>query len=220
MPQIEKKATRGQKINMTPSEAIVETLVAEGVTHVSGIVGSAFMDMLDLFPTAGIRFIGVSHEQTAAHMADAYTRISGIAGVVVGQNGPGITNMVTSVAAANHAHTPLVVISPSAGTPTVGWDGFQECDQVSIFKAITKETVRVPHPSRVADCLRTAFRIAYAERGAVLFDIPRDYFYGELEDEILQPHQYRVDARGSGSPEALDRAARLLAQAKYPVIII
>lgn len=219
MPQVEKKATRGQKVKMTPSEAIVETLVAEGVTHVSGIVGSAFMDMLDLFPTAGIRFIGVRHEQTAAHMADAYTRISGIAGVVVGQNGPGITNMVTSVAAANHAHTPLVVISPSAGTPTVGWDGFQECDQVSVFKAITKETVRVPHPSRVADCLRTAFRIAYAERGAVLFDIPRDYFYGELEDEILQPHQYRVDARGSGSPEALDRATKLLAQAKYPVII-
>ncbi|MFP3381450.1 thiamine pyrophosphate-binding protein, partial [Bacillus sp. SIMBA_069] len=81
-----------------------------------------------------------------------------VAGVVIGQNGPGMTNMVTSVAAANQAHTPMVVISPSAGTPTVGWDGFQECDQVSIFKAITKETVRVTHPGRVADCLRTAFR--------------------------------------------------------------
>ncbi|MEW9674499.1 sulfoacetaldehyde acetyltransferase, partial [Ammoniphilus sp. 3BR4] len=187
--------------------------------HINGILGSAFMDLLDLLPTAGIRFIGVRHEQSAAHMADAYTRVTGVAGVVIGQNGPGITNMVTSVAAAYQAHTPMVVISPSAGTPTIGWDGFQECDQVSVFKAITKETVRVTHPSRVADCLRTAFRIAYAERGPVLFDIPRDYFYGELEDQILEPHQYRVDSRGCGSPESLAKAAELLAQAKYPVII-
>jgi sulfoacetaldehyde acetyltransferase len=207
------------KVKMTPSEAIVETLVQEGVKHISGILGSAFMDLLDLLPTAGIRFIGVRHEQSAGHMEDAYCRVSGVAGVVIGQNGPGITNMVTSVAAANQAHTPMVVISPSAGTPTVGWDGFQECDQVSVFKAITKETVRVTHPGRVADCLRTAFRIAYAERGPVLFDIPRDYFYGEVEDQILQPHQYRVDSRGCGSTESLDRATDLLANAKYPVII-
>lgn len=219
MEKIEQKVQRGTKVKMTPSEAIVETLVAEGVTHINGILGSAFMDLLDLLPTAGIRFIGVRHEQSAAHMADAYTRVTGVAGVVIGQNGPGITNMVTSVAAAYQAHTPMVVISPSAGTPTIGWDGFQECDQVSVFKAITKETVRVTHPSRVADCLRTAFRIAYAERGPVLFDIPRDYFYGELEDQILEPHQYRVDSRGCGSPESLAKAAELLAQAKYPVII-
>lgn len=207
------------KVKMTPSEAIVETLLQEGVEHVSGIVGSAFMDMLDLFPTAGIKFIPVRHEQTAAHMEDAYTRVTGKCGVCTGQNGPGITNMVTSVAAANMAHTPLVVISPSAGTPTIGWDGFQECDQVSVFKAITKATVRVPHPKRAADCLRTAFRIAYAERGAVLYDIPRDYFYGECEERILAPHQYRVDARGCGSLEALDKAAELLASAKRPVIV-
>lgn len=207
------------KVKMTPSEAIVETLLAEGVDHVTGIVGSAFMDMLDLFPTAGIRFIPVRHEQSAGHMEDAYARVTGRAGVVVGQNGPGITNMVTSVAAANAAHTPMVVISPSAGTPTVGWDGFQEADTVSIFRAITKAVLRVPHPKRAADVLRNAFRIAYAERGPVLFDIPRDYFYGELEDEILQPHQYRTDARGAGSAELLNRAAELLATAKRPVIL-
>lgn len=212
------KAT-SKKMKMTPSEAIVETLVAEGVKEIYGIVGSAFMDMLDLFPAAGIRFLPVRHEQSAAHMADAYTRVSGTAGVVIGQNGPGITNMVTSVAAANQAHTPMVIISPSAGTPTIGWDGFQEADQVSIFESITKETVRVTHTSRVADCLRTAFRIAYAERGPVLFDIPRDLFYGELEDQILEPHQYRADSRGSGDPQLLDNAARLLLEAENPVII-
>lgn len=217
--QTVEQKTIGKKMKMTPSEAIVETLLQENVKEVYGIVGSAFMDMLDLFPAAGIRFIPVRHEQSAAHMADAYTRVTGVAGVVIGQNGPGITNMVTSVAAANLAHTPMVVISPSAGTPTVGWDGFQEADQVSIFKAITKETVRVTHRSRVADCLRTAFRIAYAERGPVLYDIPRDLFYGELEDYILEPHQYRVDARGSGDPTLIQKAVELLKNAKYPVII-
>ncbi|MBU9723332.1 sulfoacetaldehyde acetyltransferase [Bacillus alkalicola] len=208
-----------KKLRMTPSEAIVETLLAEGVDHVTGILGSAFMDMLDLFPAAGIRFLPVRHEQSAAHMEDAYTRITGKAGVVIGQNGPGITNMVTSVAAANMAHTPMVVISPSAGTKTIGWDGFQECDQVSVFESITKETVKVTHPERVADCLRTAFRIAYAERGPVLYDIPRDYFYGELEDYILEPHQYRVDQRGYGSSEHIDEAVQLLESAKNPVIL-
>ncbi|MHB8156496.1 MAG: sulfoacetaldehyde acetyltransferase [Desulfocucumaceae bacterium] len=207
------------KVKMTPSEAIVETLVAEGVDHVTGIVGSAFMDMLDLFPTAGIKFIPVRHEQSAGHMEDAYGRITGKAGVVTGQNGPGITNMVTSVAAANMGHTPMVIISPSAGTPTIGWDGFQECDQVSVFKAVTKATIRVTHPKRAADCLRTAFRIAYAERGPVLYDIPRDLFYGEVEERILQPHQYRVDKRGCGSTESLERAAQILSKAKKPVII-
>ena len=219
MSKVETKEVINTKLKMTPSEAIVETLVKEGITHISGILGSAFMDMLDLLPAAGIRFIGVRHEQSAAHMEDGFCRVSGKAGVVIGQNGPGITNMVTSVAAANQAHTPMVIISPSAGTPTVGWDGFQECDQVSVFKAVTKETVRVTHPGRVADCLRTAFRIAYAERGPVLFDIPRDYFYGEIEDYILEPHQYRVDARGCGSTESLNKAAELLANAEYPVII-
>ena len=208
-----------EKVKMTPSEAIVETLLAEGVDHVCGIVGSAFMDMLDLFPSAGIKFIPVRHEQSAAHMEDAYCRVTGRCGVVTGQNGPGITNMVTSVAAANMGHTPLVILSPSAGTPTIGWDGFQECDQMSVFKSITKAVVRVPHPKRAADCLRTAFRVAYAERGAVLYDIPRDYFYGELEERILKPSQYRVDARGCGSQASLDQAAALLSRAKKPVIV-
>ncbi|MCB9498742.1 MAG: sulfoacetaldehyde acetyltransferase [Bacillales bacterium] len=208
-----------EKVKMVASEAITETLVAEGVTHVSGIVGSAFMDLLDLFPAAGIRFIPVRHEQSAGHMEDAYSRISGVAGVIVGQNGPGITNMVTSVAAANMGHTPMVVISPSAGTKSVGWDGFQECDQVSVFKAVTKATIRIPHPSRAADCARTAFRMAYALRGPVLLDVPRDYFYGEVFDYILEPHQYRVDDRGCGSLESLEKAAELLASAKKPVIV-
>ncbi|MEC9368902.1 MAG: thiamine pyrophosphate-binding protein, partial [Pseudomonadota bacterium] len=93
---------------MTPSEAFVETLIANGVTNIFGIAGSAFMDAMDLFPTAGIRFIPVVHEQGGGHMADGYARASGKHGVCIGQNGPGITNYVTSTAAAFWAHSPVV----------------------------------------------------------------------------------------------------------------
>lgn len=208
------------KVKMTPSEAMVEVLLQEGVKHVTGIVGSAFMDMLDLFPDAGIEFLPVRHEQTAAHMEDAFSRITGVAGVCTAQNGPGLTNMVTSVAAANMAHTPMVIIGPSAGSSTVGWDGFQECDTWNLFKPITKASLRVPHPSRAGDVLRTAFRIAYAERGPVFVDIPRDYLYGEVNEEIMPPCKYRASVpHGVADIGEVKRAAELLYSAKKPVII-
>lgn len=207
------------KQKMTPSEAIVEQLLAEGVEYCAGIVGSAFMDLLDLFPTAGIKFIPVRDEHTAGHMMDAYGRLSGKVGVCIGQNGPGVTNLVTSVATAYHAHTPMLVIGPSAGTPTVGWDGFQENDQVPMFKPITKAAFGIPHPSRAADCVRTAFRIMHAERGPVYLDVPRNYFYGEVNDEILPPEKYRTVSPTIPDPAVLKRAADILAEAKNPVII-
>ena len=101
---------------MTPSEAFVETLVANNVDTIFGIMGSAFMDAMDIFEPAGIRFIPVVHEQGAAHMADGYARVSGRHGVVIGQNGPGISNCVTAIAAAFWAHSPVVIITPETGT--------------------------------------------------------------------------------------------------------
>lgn len=208
-----------EKQKMTPSEAIVEQLRAEGVEYCAGIVGSAFMDMLDLFPDAGIRFIACRDEHTAGHMMDAYNRISGKVGVCTGQNGPGITNLVTSIATAYQAHSPVLVIGPSAGSPSVGWDGFQEVDQVPMFKPITKKSFQIPHPSRAADCVRTAFRTMYAERGPVYLDVPRDYFYGELEDVILPPEEYRSTSGLIPDPDTMKRAAEVIAKAKRPVII-
>ena len=108
---------------MTPSEAFVETMVAQGVTDVFGIVGSAYMDALDLFPAAGIRFLATAHEQGATHMADGYARVSGRHGVCIGQNGPGITNFVTAIAAAYWAHSPVVAITPEGGTMGMGLGG-------------------------------------------------------------------------------------------------
>src|SRR4030095_4865771 len=132
MKQPNRAVTQGVQ-RMTPSEAFIETLVAQGVTDVFGIVGSAFMDALDIFPAAGIRFIPVAHEQGAVHMADGYSRVSGRHGVCIGQNGPGVTNFVTGVAAAYWAHSPVGMITPETGSMTMGLGGFQETEQLPIF---------------------------------------------------------------------------------------
>src|SRR5438270_12239777 len=100
------------RTRMTPSEAFVETLVAQGVTEVFGIVGSAYMDALDLFPAAGIRFVPTVHEQGAAHMADGYSRVSGRHGVCIVQNGPGISNIVTAIADAYWVSQLFIGVTP------------------------------------------------------------------------------------------------------------
>jgi sulfoacetaldehyde acetyltransferase len=201
---------------MTASEAFVEQLVAEGVTLVPGIVGSAYMDALDLFPDAGIRFLPVAHEQNAAHMADGYARVTGRPTAVVAQNGPGITNFVTAVAAAYWAHTPMVVVTPSAGSTGVGLGGFQETEQLPIFSKITKWQVQVNRPERMSELLRRAFYVAKAENGPVQIDIPRDYFYGETEYDVYPSADLQ---RGPGNADQLREAAELLANARHPVIV-
>ena len=209
-------AVRAGKVRMTPSEAFCETLVAQGVQDTFGIVGSAYMDAHDLFPLAGIRFISVAHEQNAAHMADGYSRVTGKHGVCIAQNGPGITNFVTAIAAAYWAHSPVVCITPESGSLTMGLGGFQETEQMPIFSKITKYQVHVNSPLRMAELMHRAFTIAMHERGPVQVNIPRDYFYGEGDFEIQAPQKVE---RSAGGPESLDEAARLLATAKFPVIL-
>lgn len=204
---------------MTPSEAFVETLRAEGITDVMGLVGSAYQDALDLFPSAGIRFVTVHHEQTAAHMADAYARVRGTPAVCIAQNGPGCTNMLTGVAVAYQAHSPVIAVTPSAMASMVGVDGLQEADQMQIFKAVTRFQVQVKTPGRMAENLRAAFRNAIAHMGPVQIDIPRDMFYGDTEQQILEPMHYRAHRSDGGDPALHAAAAKLLAGAKRPVIV-
>ncbi len=201
---------------MTSSEAFVETMVAHGVTDVFGIVGSAYMDALDIFEPAGIRFWSVAHEQAAAHMADGYSRVSGRHGVCIAQNGPGITNFVTAIAAAYWAHSPVVCITPQTGSMGIGKGGFQETDQMPIFEKITKYQVQVNRHERMAEHMHRAFTLAMAERGPVQVNIPRDMFYGEADHEIRQP---LVIERAAGGATSLDAAAAALAAAEFPVIL-
>jgi len=201
---------------MTPSEALVETLVANGVTDVFGIVGSAYMDALDIFPAAGIRFIPTVHEQGSAHMADGYARVSGRHGVCIAQNGPGVTNFVTAIAAAYWAHTPVVAITPQTGANSIGLGGFQETDQLPIFSEITKFQGHVNGQGRMAEIAGRCFDRAMQENGPAQLNIPRDLFYGDIDVEIPQP--VRIE-RGPGGSGSLEEAAELLAGAEFPVIL-
>ncbi|MFT5500796.1 MAG: sulfoacetaldehyde acetyltransferase [Woeseiaceae bacterium] len=201
---------------MTPSEALVETMATHGVTDIFGIMGSAFMDAMDIFEPAGIRFIPVVHEQGAAHMADGYSRVSGRHGVCTGQNGPGISNCVTGIAAAYWAHSPVVLVSPESGTMGMGHGGFQEVNQLPMFQEITKYQAHLNNPNRMAEFTARCFDRALSELGPTQLNIPRDLFYGDINVEIPAPSF--LD-RGPGGDKSLNEAAELLANAKFPVII-
>ena len=201
---------------MTPSEAFVETMHAHGVTDIFGIMGSAFLDAMDIFEPAGVRFIPVVHEQGAAHMADGFSRVSGRQGVCIGQNGPGISNCVTAIAAAFWAHSPVVIVTPETGTMGIGLGGFQECNQLPMFREFTKYQAHLNNPARMAELTGRCFDRALSEMGPTQLNIPRDLFYGDIDVEIPQPSH--LD-RGPGGEKTLNEAADLLGQAEFPVIV-
>jgi sulfoacetaldehyde acetyltransferase len=204
------------KQKMWASEALVETMVAEGVKTCFGIVGSAYMDALDLFPDAGIRFISVAHEQAACHAADGLARVTGKPQTCIAQNGPGAANFVSALTAAFWAHSPVVAITPETGSIGIGTGGFQELDQMPMFEKSVKYQVRVNRAERMAELARRAFYMAKAECGPTQLNIPRDYFYGDCVDEIYTTPEVQ---RGPGARAQLEAAAKLLAEAKYPVIL-
>ncbi|MGA0238225.1 MAG: sulfoacetaldehyde acetyltransferase [Acidimicrobiales bacterium] len=201
---------------MTPSEAFVETMVANGVTTTFGIMGSAFMDAMDIFAPAGIELVPVVHEQGAAHMADGYARVSGKHGVVIGQNGPGISNCVTAIAAAFWAHSPVVMITPETGTMGQGLGGFQEANQLPMFQEFVKYQGHIANENRMAEITARCFDRAMSEIGPTQLNIPRDRFYGDIDVEIPEP--MRID-RGPGGERTISEAAELLAAARFPVMV-
>lgn len=208
------------KREISGSEALVEALRIEGVTSICGIVGSAFMDPLDLFPEAGIRFIQVRHEQSAALMAEGYARATGRPGVCIGQNGPGITNLVTGVASAYLNHTPLVVLTPAVLSSGIGTGAFQEIDQMRMLAPVVKWQLQVNRPDRMSEAIRGAFRAAVALRGPVQVDIPRDAYYGLWEEEEMPPAEYRTAGRyGGAERESIAAAVQTIKGAKKVTIL-
>jgi sulfoacetaldehyde acetyltransferase len=203
-------------MEMTSHEAFVETLRVQGVKFAFGIVGSAFMPGLDVFERAGIRFVDVAHEQGAAHMADGYTRAGGGVAICIAQNGPGITNFVTAVAAAYWNHTPMVVITPETGAKTQGMGGFQETRQLPYFEEITCHQETLAHASRMVESLTRCFQRARQHSAPVQFNIPRDMFSQIIDVEIPEPI---LPGRQMGDQEAVGKAAELLKSAKFPVIV-
>ena len=203
-------------MEMTSQEAFVETLRVQGVKVAFGIVGSAFMPGLDVFARAGIRFVDVAHEQGAAHMADGYSRAGGEIPVCIAQNGPGITNFVTAVAAAYWNHTPMLVVTPETASKTQGLGGFQETRQLPCFEEITCHQETLAHPDRMVETLTRCFQRARQHSAPVQFNLPRDMFCQIVDTEIPDPI---LPGRQMGDQDMVNRAAELLREAKFPVIV-
>ena len=203
-------------MEMTSQEAFVETLRINGVKIAFGIVGSAFMPGLDVFEAAGIRFVDVAHEQGGAHMADGYTRSGGEIAVCIAQNGPGITNFVTAVAAAYWNHTPMIVVTPETATLTQGLGGFQETRQLPCFEEITCHQETLAHPNRMVETLTRCFQRARQHSAPVQFNVPRDMFCQVIDVTIPEPI---IPGRQMGDEASIQAAAKLLAGAKFPVIV-
>ena len=208
---------------MSGGQAAVAALQAEQVRHVFGLIGSATMEMFDaLYDASDIDFIGVHDERTGAHMADGYARASGAAGVILaGQNGPGATNLVTGLAQAYAAFSPVVSIAGALSSEHVYRDAFQEVDQQALFKPVTKKTWTVTQTARVPEMFREAFRTALApRRGPVQLNLPRDVLSEVREfDDLQAPAQYRTQNLPPASADAIEQAAAMLRAAERPVIV-
>src|SRR5687768_17525430 len=157
---------KGADMNeMTGGRAVVELLKAEGVRHIFGIVGATFLDVLDaLYDDRSVEYINVRHEQAAAFMADGLARVTDAPGVCLVTAGPGATNLLTGVAAAHVAHSPVVVLVGGVSLDHAQKDAFQEYDLVSMFRPVTKLAVQVTRPDRIPDLLRAALRAAMSGR--------------------------------------------------------
>ena len=208
---------------MTGGQAAVEALQTESVAHVFGLIGSATMEMFDaLYDAKDITFVGVRDERTGTHMADGYARASGRAGVILaGQNGPGATNLVTGLAQAAAAFSPVVSIAGAISSAHLYRDAFQEVDQQSLFKPVTKKTWTATSADRVPEMFREAFRVALTpRRGPVQLNLPRDVLAAQAEFPAFQPpNTYRSQTVPAGAQLAIEQAAALLAGATRPVII-
>ena len=208
---------------MTGGQAAVAALQTEKVAYVFGLIGSATMEMFDaLYDAKDIAFIGVHDERTGTHMADGYARASGRAGVILaGQNGPGATNLVTGLAQAAAAFSPVVSIAGAISSAHLYRDAFQEVDQQALFKPVTKKTWTATSADRVPEMFREAFRVALTpRRGPVQLNLPRDVLSASADFPPFQsPNAYRAHTVPAGAQSAIDQAAALLAGAIRPVII-
>ena len=174
---------------ITGGEAAVKSLKKEKVEHVFGLIGSATMEMFDaLYHEKKIKFIGVRDERTGTHMADGYARASNKPGVIIaGQNGPGATNLVTGVAQAKAAFSPVVAIAGSYSTKDKMEDAFQGLDQQSLFAPITKKTWTVKNSKIIPNVISDAFSLAMKpRRGPVCVNLPRNI--------LAATNTYKIDA--------------------------
>jgi len=203
-------------MKMTTEEAFVKVLQMHGIRYAFGIIGSAMMPISDLFPRAGITFWDCAHECTAGMICDGYTRASGHMGMAIAQNGPGITNFVTAIKTAYWNHTPMLLVTPQAANKTIGQGGFQEVEQMALFRDMVCYQEEVRDPARIAEVLNRVIEKAWRGCAPAQINVPRDYWTQVIDIELPQIVRFE---RPAGGRQAVADAARLLSEAKFPVIL-
>lgn len=203
-------------MKMTTEEAFVKVLQMHGIAHAFGIIGSAMMPVSDLFPRAGIKFWDCAHETNAGMMADGFSRATGTMSMAIGQNGPGVTGFITAMKTAYWNHTPLLMVTPQAANKTIGQGGFQEVDQMAMFEEMVCYQEEVRDPSRIPEVLNRVIEKAWRGCAPAQINIPRDFWTQVIDVDL--PAIVRFE-RPAGGPQAIAEAAKLLSEAKFPVIL-
>jgi len=203
-------------MKMTTEEAFVKVLQMHGIEHAFGIIGSAMMPISDLFPAAGITFWDVADEKNGGYMADGYTRATGKMSMAIAQNGPGVTGFVTAIKTAYWNHTPMLLVTPQAANKTIGQGGFQEVEQMALFRDMVGYQEEVRDASRIAEVLNRVILKAKRLSAPAQINVPRDFWTQVID--ITLPAIVEFE-RPAGGPQAIAEAAKLLSEAKFPVIL-
>ncbi len=205
---------------MTGAQAMVESMLREGVDVVFGLPGGACLPFFDKLYDAPLKVVLVRHEQGAVHMAEGYARSTGKVGVALATSGPGATNCVTGIADAFMDSIPLVVITGQVKSFMIGNDAFQEADTTGITRPITKHNYLVKDAQQIPRIVKEAFYLARTGRpGPVLIDFPVDISLAEMD--FIWPEQVRLRSYNpvvKGSPSQIRKAANLIAHSKKPVL--
>jgi len=202
---------------------VIRALRDQGVEYVYGYPGGAVLHIYDaLFQQSEVKHVLVRHEQAATHMADAYARASGRAGVVLVTSGPGATNAVTGIATAYMDSIPMVVLCGQVMSHLIGDDAFQETDMLGISRPIVKHNLSVRRPEDIPAIIKKAFYIAESGRpGPVVVDIPKDMTMPNQKFPYEYPTEVKLrsyNPNSKGHPGQIKRALATLLSAKKPVL--
>ena len=219
-----KKTKKNTSRLLTGGQAAVQSIKKEKVKHVFGLIGSATMEMFDaLYHEKNIKFIGVRDERTGTHMADGYARSSNKPGIILaGQNGPGATNLVTGIAQANAAFSPVIALAGSYSTKDKMEDAFQGIDQQALFNPITKKTWTVNKAKKIPKVLSGAFQLAMKpRRGPVCINLPRNILAEKSNFNIdIGKHSYKSETKKKGKLKEIKKAVNIILKSDKPVIVV
>ena len=210
---------------LSGAEMVVRALEDEGIEHIFGYPGGSVLDIYDaLFENSKIEHILVRHEQAAVHMADGYARATGKVGAVLVTSGPGATNCITGIATAYMDSVPLVVLSGQVATSLIGNDAFQETDMIGISRPVVKHSFLCKEAADIPQAIKKAFYIASTGRpGPVVVDLPKDVQNPAIKVPYVYPESVSLRSYNptkSGHKGQIKRAAKLLADARKPVMYI